>query len=128
MQRCTRWRSNLLFVFTSVSLENSKTAELLVKIQDGFAVRLQSIDKIRWSFFIAISHNKRMFIVGDPRLIRVNAWRDKRIEWWVIGPVFMKLQGRVLYRVEDVEAFENDSLRKSTSERATAALVVGGAA
>ena len=37
-----------------------------------------------------------------------------------IGPVFMKLQGRVLYRVEDVEAFETDSLRKSTSERADA--------
>jgi predicted site-specific integrase-resolvase len=41
-----------------------------------------------------------------------------------IGPVFLKLQGRVLYRVEDVEAFETDSLRKSTSERAAA----GGAA
>ena len=39
-----------------------------------------------------------------------------------IGPVFMKLQGRVLYRVEDVESFETDSLRKSTSER----VVVGG--
>lgn len=34
-----------------------------------------------------------------------------------IGPVFLKLQGRVLYRVEDVEAFEVDSLRKSTSLR-----------
>jgi predicted site-specific integrase-resolvase len=41
-----------------------------------------------------------------------------------IGPVFLKLQGRVLYRVEDVEAFETNSLRKSTSERADA----GGAA
>jgi len=41
-----------------------------------------------------------------------------------IGPVFMKLQGRVLYRQEDVEAYEAESLRKSTSERAT----VGGAA
>ena len=41
-----------------------------------------------------------------------------------IGPVFLKLQGRVLYRVEDVEAFETDSLRKRTSERADA----GGAA
>ena len=41
-----------------------------------------------------------------------------------IGPVFLKLQGRVLYRVEDVEFFEADSLRKSTSER----VVVGGAA
>jgi predicted site-specific integrase-resolvase len=41
-----------------------------------------------------------------------------------IGPVFLKLQGRVLYRVEDVESFEADSLRKSTSER----VLVGGAA
>lgn len=41
-----------------------------------------------------------------------------------IGPVFLKLQGRVLYRLEDVEAFESESLRKSTSERADA----GGAA
>jgi predicted site-specific integrase-resolvase len=41
-----------------------------------------------------------------------------------IGPVFLKLQGRVLYRVEDVESFEADSLRKSTSER----VAVGGAA
>ena len=40
-----------------------------------------------------------------------------------IGPVFLKLQGRVLYRVEDVESFEADSLRKSTSER----VLVGGA-
>jgi predicted site-specific integrase-resolvase len=41
-----------------------------------------------------------------------------------IGPVFLKLQGRVLYRVEDVESFEAGSLRKSTSER----VVAGGAA
>ena len=41
-----------------------------------------------------------------------------------IGPVFLKLLGRVLYRVEDVEAFEVDSLRKSTSER----VMAGGAA
>ena len=37
-----------------------------------------------------------------------------------IGPVFLKLQGRVLYRVEDIESFEADSLRKSTSERVNA--------
>ena len=37
-----------------------------------------------------------------------------------IGPVFLKLQGRVLYRAGDVEAFETESLRKSTSERAIA--------
>ena len=52
---------------------------------------------------------------------------DATLERWRsegIGPVFLKLQGRVLYRLEDVEAFESDSLRKSTSERADA----GGAA
>ena len=37
-----------------------------------------------------------------------------------IGPIYLKLQGRVLYRVEDIEAFELDSLRKSTSERVSA--------
>jgi len=41
-----------------------------------------------------------------------------------IGPVFLKLQGRVLYRAEDIEAYEVESLRKSTSER----VVAGGAA
>ena len=35
-----------------------------------------------------------------------------------IGPVFLKLQGRVLYRLEDVEAYERECLRKSTSQRA----------
>ena len=41
-----------------------------------------------------------------------------------IGPVFLKLHGSVLYRIEDLEAFEESSLRKSTSER----VVAGGAA
>ena len=34
-----------------------------------------------------------------------------------IGPIFLKMQGRVLYRIEDIEAYEAISLRKSTSER-----------
>ena len=34
-----------------------------------------------------------------------------------IGPVYMKIQGRVLYRIEDIEAFETNSLRQSTSDR-----------
>ena len=46
-------------------------------------------------------------------------WRSEGI-----GPVFLKLQGRVLYRLEDVESNEADCLRKSTSERVEA----GGAA
>lgn len=41
-----------------------------------------------------------------------------------IGPVFMKLHGRVLYRIEDVEAYEAQCLRTSTSQP----LVAGGAA
>jgi predicted site-specific integrase-resolvase len=46
-------------------------------------------------------------------------WRSEGI-----GPVFLKIQGRVLYRIEDIESYEADCLRKSTSERA----IAGGAA
>lgn len=42
-------------------------------------------------------------------------WRSEGI-----GPVFLKLQGRVLYRLEDIESFEAESLRKSTHERVNA--------
>ncbi len=38
-------------------------------------------------------------------------WRSEGI-----GPIFLKLKGRVLYRLEDIEAFELRSLRRSTSE------------
>lgn len=33
------------------------------------------------------------------------------------GPAFLKLQGRVAYRLEDIEAFEAENLHKSTTER-----------
>ena len=46
-------------------------------------------------------------------------WRSEGI-----GPVFLKLQGQVRYRIEDIEAFEVNSLRRSTSPRE----VIGGAA
>jgi len=46
-------------------------------------------------------------------------WRSEGI-----GPVFLKLQGQVRYRIEDIQAYEADSLRKSTSERE----ISGGAA
>lgn len=51
-----------------------------------------------------------------------NRWgvSEATLERWRsegIGPVFLKLQGRVMYRLEDVEAYEHDCLRKSTSER-----------
>ena len=41
-----------------------------------------------------------------------------------IGPLYLKLQGHVLYRLEDVEAYEAACLHQSPSERVTA----GGAA
>jgi hypothetical protein len=46
-------------------------------------------------------------------------WRSEGI-----GPVFLKLQGRVLYRIEDIESYETECLRKSTSESVS----MGGAA
>ena len=33
-----------------------------------------------------------------------------------IGPVFLKIRGHVRYRVSDIVDFEEQSLRKSTSE------------
>lgn len=41
-----------------------------------------------------------------------------------IGPVYVKLPGRVVYRIADVEAYERRCLRRSTSE----SVLVGGAA
>jgi predicted site-specific integrase-resolvase len=38
-------------------------------------------------------------------------WRSEGI-----GPIFLKLQGQVRYRLSDVVAFEEASLRRSTSE------------
>lgn len=46
-------------------------------------------------------------------------WRSEGI-----GPVFMKLHGRVLYRAEDVDSYEQQCLRTSTSQR----VAIGGAA
>lgn len=40
----------------------------------------------------------------------LDRWRA--IGW---GPVFLKMGCRVIYRVEDIEAFELQHLRKSTS-------------
>jgi predicted site-specific integrase-resolvase len=62
------------------------------------------------------SHLADRWNVSEATLER---WRTEGL-----GPIFLKLQGRVLYRVEDVETFETESLRKSTSER----VVAGGTA
>ena len=38
----------------------------------------------------------------------------ERWRWAAEGPQFMKLGGRVVYRMEDIIAFEHDQLRQST--------------
>jgi hypothetical protein len=42
-------------------------------------------------------------------------WRSEGI-----GPIYLKMMGRVRYRLSDITDFEEDSLRSSTSERASA--------
>lgn len=42
-------------------------------------------------------------------------WRSEGI-----GPVYMKIMGRVRNRLSDITDFEEDALRVSTSERASA--------
>ena len=39
----------------------------------------------------------------------------ERWRWLGRGPQYLKILGRVVYRLEDVEAFEEESLRNSTS-------------
>ena len=39
----------------------------------------------------------------------------ERWRWTGEGPQFLKMGGRVIYRLEDVDAFEADQLRKSTA-------------
>lgn len=41
-----------------------------------------------------------------------------------IGPVFLKIHGKVLYRMEDIESYEEHCMRSSTSQ----AVCAGGAA
>ena len=42
-------------------------------------------------------------------------WRSEGI-----GPIFLKLRGQVRYRLEDIQAFEEDSMRASTSKAVAA--------
>lgn len=43
----------------------------------------------------------------------------ERWRWTGEGPKFVKLGGRVVYRMEDVEAFEADNVRTSTAGSAS---------
>lgn len=39
----------------------------------------------------------------------------ERWRWCGSGPRFLKIGGRVVYRLEDIEAYERDQLRASTN-------------
>lgn len=43
----------------------------------------------------------------------------ERWRWTGEGPQFIKIGGRVVYRLEDVEAFEANQLRASTADPPT---------
>ena len=40
----------------------------------------------------------------------------ERWRWLGLGPKYLKVGGRVVYRLEDIEAFEAAKLRKHTSQ------------
>jgi predicted site-specific integrase-resolvase len=40
----------------------------------------------------------------------------ERWRWIGTGPAFLKVEGRVIYRLEDVEAYEQAQLRKGTTK------------
>ena len=42
----------------------------------------------------------------------------ERWRWTGEGPLYVKLGGRVVYRLEDVEAFEREQIRASTADNA----------
>lgn len=47
----------------------------------------------------------------------------ERWRWTGEGPRFVKLGGRVVYRLEDVEAFERAQMRASTADKAVVKFV-----
>ena len=63
--------------------------------------------------------------MSDPHLSQTelaNRWRMsprtlERWRWIGVGPLFIKVGGRVRYRLCDVEAFEHSRLCQSTADR-----------
>jgi hypothetical protein len=52
----------------------------------------------------------------------------ERWRWLGQGPKFLKLGGRILYRLEDIEAFEEQQLLQVTGSAAAALAGAGGPA
>jgi hypothetical protein len=51
----------------------------------------------------------------------------ERWRWLGFGPRYIKVGGRVVYRVDEIEAFEQRQTRQSTSDKPEEA-IIGGAA
>lgn len=51
----------------------------------------------------------------------------ERWRWMGEGPAFIKLGGRVVYRLTDVEEYEAAQFRRSTSDQGTTVQTAGGA-
>ena len=49
----------------------------------------------------------------------------ERWRWLREGPVYLKIGGRVLYRLEDIEAYEAEQIRMSRSQRHIPRIVSG---
>ncbi len=54
----------------------------------------------------------------------VSPYTLERWRWLGQGPLFLKIGGKVLYRLEDIEAFEVEHRRQGTGATAPAAVSV----
>jgi len=50
----------------------------------------------------------------------------ERWRWLGRGPKYLKIGGRVVYRLEDIESYEAEQMRSSTSEISIPANMAGG--
>ena len=50
----------------------------------------------------------------------------ERWRWLGFGPKYLKIGGRVVYRLEDIESYEAEQVRSSTSEITIPAKMAGG--
>jgi len=69
--------------------------------------------------------------LSQPELAERWALSPYTLERWRhqgLGPVFLKINGRVVYRLADIEAYEARCLRASTSTAVSQTVMAGGAA
>jgi predicted site-specific integrase-resolvase len=61
---------------------------------------------------------KTPFLTPNDLANRWNLTQNTLMHWrWSgRGPLFLKIGGRVLYRIEDIEQFEREKVRQNTSQ------------